>query len=140
MTSRPVGAPGALRPAEFCRELVATLEASEGRRRRRKRDTRPDAIGLAIKRSLLEAVVAEDPEPEDFEAWLLERCLAAGHGSGAVRAMALSIWDEWQLAESAPDFRAWLAEGAPSDDRDTGEKPSPEGSAGQCKFRSQTPR
>jgi hypothetical protein len=42
-----------LRPAEFCRQLLATLDVSEGRRKRRKRDTTPDAIGLAIKRDLL---------------------------------------------------------------------------------------
>src|SRR5690606_28676862 len=85
------------RPAEFCRGLLAALDASEGRRRRRKRDTTPDAIGLAIKRELLEAAMADDPAPEEFEAWLLGRCLAVGHGSGGVRAMALSIWHEWLL-------------------------------------------
>ncbi|HEX6938586.1 MAG TPA: hypothetical protein VF158_04190 [Longimicrobiales bacterium] len=111
---------GLPRPAAFCRGLLAAIEASEGRRRRRKRDTTPDAIGLALKRALLEAAVAEDPEPDDFEGWLLRRCLAAGPGNGAVRAMALSIWDEWRLARSSPQFRAWLAAGAPSADRDEG--------------------
>jgi hypothetical protein len=52
-----------LRPAEVCRALLAALDASEGRRRRRKRDTTPDAIGLAIKRCLLEQAVREDPAP-----------------------------------------------------------------------------
>lgn len=106
------------RPAEFCRGLLAALDASEGRRRRRKRDTTPDAIGLAIKRELLEAAIADDPAPEEFEAWLLGRCLAVGHGSGGVRAMALSIWHEWLLVQSEPSFGAWLAQGAPSDDRE----------------------
>lgn len=104
------------RPAEFCRELIATLEASDGRRRRRKRDTTPDAIGLAIKRELLEGVIADDPAPAAFEAWLLERCVAAGPGNGGVRAMALSILEEWRLAAEAEAFRAWLARGAPSED------------------------
>ncbi|HEX7118368.1 MAG TPA: hypothetical protein VF212_06250 [Longimicrobiales bacterium] len=112
------GDDAAVRPGELCRELLAALEASEGRRRRRKRDTTPDAIGLSIKRELLEAAVADDPAPEDFEGWLLDRCLARGPGGGAVRAMALSIWEEWRLVRSSPGFRAWLAQGAPSDDRD----------------------
>lgn len=104
------------RPGEVCRELLAALEASEGRRKRRRRNTTPDAIGLAIKRGLLERAVAADPEPDAFEAWLLEECRAAGEAEGGVRAMALSIFDEWRLAHDAESFRSWLAQGAPSDD------------------------
>ena len=104
------------RPAAICRELIAALEASEGRRRRRKRDTTPDAIGLGIKRGLLEAAVADDPEPAEFEGWLLGRCLAAGGDAGAVRAMALEVLAEWRLVSSLPEFGAWLDRGAPSDD------------------------
>ena len=104
------------RPATICRELLAALEASEGRRRRRKRDTTPDAIGLGIKRALLEAAVADDPEPAAFEGWLLERCLAAGGEAGATRAMALEVLAEWRLAASLPEFGDWLERGAPSDD------------------------
>ena len=106
-----------MRPAQICGELLAALEASEGRRKRRARDTTADAIGLRIKRELLEQVVQADPAPEDFEAWLLQRCLDAGVADGPVRAMALSIWDEWRLAGTTDDFRRWLGEGAPSDDR-----------------------
>jgi len=104
------------RPAAICRELLAALEASEGRRRRRKRDTTPDAIGLTIKRELLERAVAADPEPDAFEEWLHEQCLAAGGSEGGVRAMALSIFEEWRLSQQADSFRDWLARGAPSDD------------------------
>lgn len=110
-----------LRPADFCRQLREALEASEGRRKRRVRDTTPDAIGLEIKRELVEAAIREDPDPEDFEGWLLERALAGGPGSGGVRAIALSIWEEWRLAEGAPFFREWLAQGAPSEDREPAE-------------------
>ncbi|MGQ0814851.1 MAG: type III secretion fhipep protein [Gemmatimonadota bacterium] len=105
------------RPREVCRALLDALDAAEGRRKRRKRDTTPDVIGLDIKRTLLEAAVIEDPAPETFEYWLLERALSAQSGSGAVQAMALSIFEDWQLARSAACFREWLADGAPSDDR-----------------------
>ena len=108
--------PVAARPGDICRELLAALEASEGRRQRRKRDTTPDAIGLTMKRELLERAVAADPEPAEFEAWLLEQCRAAGGAEGGVRAMALSIFEEWRLAHDADAFREWLARGAPSDD------------------------
>jgi hypothetical protein len=106
------------RPAVVCRELVAALEASEGRRRRRKRDTTPDAIGLGVKRALLEAVVVADPDPAALEGWLLARCLEPYEGAsvGAMRAMALEVLNEWRLACLADDFAAWLDRGAPSDD------------------------
>lgn len=104
------------RPSDICRELLAAVAASEGRRQRRKRDTTPDAIGLTIKQDLLERAIAADPAPDEFEAWLQQQCLAAGPGEGGVRAMALSIFEEWRLAHEAEAFRDWLARGAPSDD------------------------
>ena len=55
-----------LRPAVLCRGLLDALEASEGRRKRRKRDTTPDAIGLGTKRDLLERAVRDAPDPEAF--------------------------------------------------------------------------
>jgi hypothetical protein len=42
-------------------DLLNALEASEGRRQRRKRDTTPDAIGLGIKRRLLEEAIHVSP-------------------------------------------------------------------------------
>jgi hypothetical protein len=114
---------GPLRPGQLAVELLMALEASEGRRKRRVRDTTPDAIGMSIKRDLLDEIVRADPEPTEFEAWLMQRCLREGVADGPVRAMALSIWDEWRLASSAPDFRQWLARGAPSDDREDGGGP-----------------
>jgi hypothetical protein len=107
------------RPAELSRALLAALEAGEGRRRKRKRDTTPDAIGMALKRELLERALRDDPEPERFEAWLFERCLAGGdtHLVGSLLAMAREILDEYRLTARLPAFDAWLAAGAPSEDR-----------------------
>ena len=45
------------RPSDVCRGLLAALDVSEGRRKRRARDTAADAIGLGIKRTLLDAAV-----------------------------------------------------------------------------------
>ena len=104
------------RPADVARSLLAALEASEGRRRRRMRDTTPDAIGQSLERDLLRRVVAEDPAPVEFEGWLIDRCREAGLASGPLRAVAGKVLDEWKLAHASPDFRAWLARGAPSDD------------------------
>lgn len=107
--------PPPLRPAVFARQLLAALDASEGRRRSRKRDTRPDALGLDLKRQLLEALIRDDPEPHGLERWLARQC--TGPASGGRLAMARAIWEEWQLAASSPAFRRWLEQGAPSEDR-----------------------
>jgi len=107
-----------LRPAEACKALLSALEASEGRRRKRKRDQTPDAFGLAVKRALLQRVVEDDPPPEAFEKWLLEyplTCEAPGM-AGAASAMARAVFDEWRLAQTMGEFRLWLEQGAPSDD------------------------
>ncbi len=87
-------APAASRPARICGQLLAAMEGSEGRRKKRKRNTTPDAIGMGIKRDLLTRATVDDPEPEDFEAWLLHQCLTAGPLTGATRAMAIDILDE----------------------------------------------
>lgn len=105
-----------LRPGEVCRRLLGAMDASEGRRKRRKRDTRPDLVGLGIKRDLLAQAAVDDPSVDDFEGWLLEQCLDAGPLAGAYRAMALEVLHEWRLAVAAPSFGAWLEAGAPSDD------------------------
>jgi hypothetical protein len=107
-----------MRPAEICKALLAALDASEGRRRSRKRDQTPDAIGLHIKRELLERAVQEDPPPDAFEAWLLNCPLNCSDSApaGAIAAMARIIFEEWSLAHSMNDFKSWLEHGAPSDD------------------------
>jgi hypothetical protein len=112
-----------MRPADVCRELLQALGASDGRRQRRHRDTTPDALGMALKRELLQAAVEADPDAAAFESWLLERCwqMAGTVSVGAARAMALEIMSEWRLAASSPAFRDWLARGAPSDDTQRGE-------------------
>ena len=107
-----------LRPAQVCGALLAALEASEGRRRARKRDQTPDAIGLAVKRRLLDRVVRDDPDAEAFDAWLLRYVQSAEDArcAGATWAMARAVLDEWRLAHAMTEFAAWLARGAPSAD------------------------
>jgi hypothetical protein len=105
-----------MRPSEICSRLLAALEASEGRRRKRKRNTTPDSIGMAIKRTLLEETVRCDPDPDAYESWLLGRCLTSDDPSGPIRAMALDVLSEFRLAQTSGVFRLWLEQGAPSDD------------------------
>lgn len=107
-----------LRPAHFCTALLAALDASEGRSRSRKRDQAPDAIGLAIRRDLLERAARDEPGPDGFEQWLLEQ-VQASSAPGAAQAMARGILDEWRLAPRMESFAAWLEQGAPSEDART---------------------
>jgi hypothetical protein len=111
-----------LRPADVCLALLAALEASDGRRRQRKRDQTPDRFGLAIKRDLLRRVVEEDPQPDGFEAWLLQYPSTCGGPElqGPAAAMARAVFEEWCLVHSLTEFRLWLATGAPSDDTGDG--------------------
>ncbi len=126
MSDRPArdAAPpgGSFRPAQVCRALLAALEAAEGRRRARKRDQTPDAIGLGVKRALLERIVLDDPEPDAFEDWLLGYILSRDKEPecGSAWAMAQAVLDEWRLAHAMPQFAAWLTDGAPSADSDEG--------------------
>jgi hypothetical protein len=107
----------ALRPREFCEKLLSALAATDGRRKRRKRDTTPDAIGLSLKKSLLQGAMADDPEPHDFERWLLEKTWNA---DGGTQAMAREIFEEWRLVERSPELASWLERGAPSEDAEGG--------------------
>ena len=106
------------RPAEVCAALLAALEASEGRRRSRKRDQTPDTIGLTVKRDLLKQAVEDDPHPEEFEEWLLHYALSCGFPGIFWRRLR---YGESRFRRMAPrssmnEFKVWLDRGAPSDD------------------------
>jgi hypothetical protein len=105
-----------MRPAEVCSRLLLALDASEGRRRKRKRNTAPDAIGLSLKRTILEETVRHDPDPDMYEGWLMECCVTQGVVSGPMRAMALDVLADWKLAQRSEVFRSWLEQGAPLED------------------------
>jgi hypothetical protein len=102
-----------LTPAEFSHHSLQAIEAAEGRRKKRKRDTGPDLTGMGIKRELLERAIAEEPAPDEFEAWLLQQVIASP-ASGPVRAMAIEILADYQNACSVQSFGSWLEDGAPS--------------------------
>src|SRR3989442_10782613 len=60
-------------------------------------------------------LIEDDPDPEGFEAWLLERCLSRAEtdSMGAMRAMARDVLAEWRFALGAPAFPGWAGAGAP---------------------------
>ncbi len=115
---------GTLRPADFSRQMLNALDASEGRSKRRKRDQTPDTIGLGLKRALLLRAAEDDPPPEGFEAWLVGQVLAES-ASGGTRAMCQDILAEYRLAAVDSEFRRWLEAGAPSADAEDQEPRRP---------------
>lgn len=102
-----------LHPGDFCAQALEAIEVSEGRRKRRKRDTGPDVIGMDLKRELLRRGAEARPEPDQFEAWLMEQVFQAD-APGPIRAMALEILADYQNACDYHSFSGWLAEGAPT--------------------------
>jgi hypothetical protein len=103
--------PDRVRPAQVCEWLLTSIEVAEGRRKRRPRNTTPDNIGLNLKLDLLRACIAADPEPANFEGWLLAESTKPGQASGPLRAVCTDILFEWQTALGDPYYRDWLLAG-----------------------------
>jgi hypothetical protein len=93
-----------LRPRDFA---VLLLSSGDVTPRQRARDQQADRAGLTLKRRVLNALVAHDPEPEDLEAALLSIIEELGQPSGPTRVIALTLVDEWRTASVTPE---WLAQ------------------------------
>jgi hypothetical protein len=94
-----------LRPRDFA---VLLLSSGDVTPRQRARDQQADRAGLALKRRVLNALVAIDPEPEDLEAALLAIVEELGPPGGPTRAIALALVEEWRAASATPEWLAHL--------------------------------
>lgn len=90
-----------LRPRDCALFLLGSGEALP---RTRARDQQADAAGLDLKRRVLAALVAADPEPDGVEAALMEIVEAFGPPTGPTRAVALGVLEEWRFAASSPGW------------------------------------
>jgi hypothetical protein len=97
--------PPPLRPRDFAVLLLASGNVTP---RPRARDQQADRTGLDLKRRVLNALVALDPEPEDLEAALLTIVEELGPPSGPTRALALALVEEWRAASATPEWLAHL--------------------------------
>jgi hypothetical protein len=93
-----------LRPRDFALLLLA----GSGVPRQRARDQQADRAGLELKRRLLDAVAALDPEPEEMEAALLSIVEDLGPPTGPTRSLALIVLHEWQTAAATPNWTEFL--------------------------------
>jgi hypothetical protein len=80
--------------------------------RQRARDQQADRAGLELKRRVLDAIAAHDPEPEQMEAALLEIVEELGPPSGPTRAIALAVFEDWRSAVQTPDWVAYMLDEA----------------------------
>ncbi len=66
---------------------------------------------MLLKRQLLTQAIEADPDPDAFEAWLLDRCLTRAEdvSMGVLRAMARDVIAEWRLRAKLPALREALA-------------------------------
>jgi hypothetical protein len=92
-----------LRPRDFA---VLLLSSGDVAPRQRARDQQADRAGLELKRRVLNALAALDPEPKDLETALLAIIEDLGPPTGPTRAIARNLLEEWQAASATP---AWVA-------------------------------
>src|SRR5689334_17999956 len=92
-----------LRPRDFA---VLLLSSGGVAPRQRARDQQADRAGLDLKRRVLTALVAHDPEAEDLEAALVAVVEELGPPTGPARAIALALLEGWRAASAPP---GWLA-------------------------------
>ncbi len=86
--------------------------------RERARDQRADLVGMELRRRILDRVAALDPEPEAFAGCLASIAVELGEPTGPARAVATSVWQDWESSRIAPEFWPWLvAEAVNATDR-----------------------
>lgn len=103
MSPPPTDAP--LRPRDLALLILASGDLVP---RQRARDQQADREGLRLKRDVLQRLAALDPEPEALEAALLGIVQEMGPPLGPARAIAVSVYEEWQAACAAPEWVAHL--------------------------------
>ncbi len=68
---------------------------------------------MQMKREILERAIEADPDPDEFEGWLLQQVIDAPAG-GPLRAMAMEIHADYENVRAVESFGGWLSEGAPT--------------------------
>jgi hypothetical protein len=94
-----------LRPKDIALLLLASGDLLP---RQRARDQQADISGSVLKARILNALVWLDPEPAQIEVALEQIIALLGEPSGATRAVAVSVLEEWHAACTSPQFVEWL--------------------------------
>lgn len=107
-----------IRPADLATFLLASGDLMP---RQRARDQQADRAGLELKRRVLDLLVSHDPEPAELEACLAAIAEELGPPTGPTRAICVSVYDEWAMAEGNPALVEWLLGQALEEGRRSGE-------------------
>jgi hypothetical protein len=94
-----------VRPKDMALLLLASGDLLP---RQRARDQQADISGSTLKARILNELVWLDPEPVQMEAALEQIVTLLGEPSGPTRAVAVSVFEEWQAACASPQFVEWL--------------------------------
>lgn len=76
--------------------------------RLRARDQQADRAGGNLRLEMLDRIVTLEPEADGLEQALAQVVDDVGEPSGPPRAIAISLLQEWQDAQSAPGYWPWL--------------------------------
>ena len=107
-----------MRPREFALLLLSSGELLP---RQRLRSQTPDAVGLELKRRLLQSLADLDPEPTELDETLAHLVNEGGASAGPLRALALSFRDDWQALPASPEWIEFLqSEAARQNERGNG--------------------
>lgn len=107
-----------IRPADLATFLLASGDMLP---RQRARDQQADLAGLALKRRVLDLLVAHDPEPAELEACLAAIVEELGPPSGPTRAICQGVYEEWAMAAGNPALVEWLLAEALAESQRAGE-------------------
>lgn len=101
------------------RDMALLLLAAEGGPpRQRARDQRPDDLGGALRRRVLDQLAALDPEPDELPEALAAIAAGLGEPTGPARGVAALLLEEWNTACASPAYWSWsLREAIEADDR-----------------------
>lgn len=95
------------------RDLALLLLSSEELRpRKRLRSQYPDNLGMELKRTLLQRLVALDPDADKLELTLAALIEELGPAPGPIRALAIGFRDDWLGLASNPEWLEQLREEA----------------------------
>lgn len=91
------------------RDLALLLLAAECQPARlRARDQQADLAGLALRRELLGRLAECDPDADRLADTLTSLVIEAGEPSGPTRSVAISIWQDWEMASGSAGYWSWL--------------------------------
>ena len=94
-----------LRPRDWARLVLASHDCMP---RQRARDQQADLAGAEIRRMILKRLIELDPDSSRLAEALNRIIIECGEPAGPVRAISVSVRDDFLDASANPELLAWL--------------------------------